>query len=51
VLKRTDIRAPISDVVMNLHYFTTGGLIEPGAPVLDIVSQQEDLLVRAQVWP
>lgn len=51
VLRRTDIRAPISGVVMNLKFFTQGGVIEPGAPILDIVPQNDALLAEVRVSP
>jgi HlyD family type I secretion membrane fusion protein len=49
VQTRREIRAPISGTVMNLHYFTAGGVIGPGDPILDIVPVGGELLVEARV--
>lgn len=51
VLRRTDVRAPIAGVVMNLHFFTRGGVVEPGVPILDIVPQDTALVIEAQISP
>src|SRR5579871_2281059 len=39
VLNRLDIKSPATGVVQNLHVFTTGGVIKPGEPLLDIVPE------------
>jgi len=49
VLARREIRAPIAGTVMNLHYFTPGGVIREGDPILDIVPAARELLVEARV--
>jgi HlyD family secretion protein len=50
-LGRTEILAPQDGLVLDLRYFTTGGVIEPGAPILDIVPDGENLVVEAQLDP
>ncbi|HVG82464.1 MAG TPA: HlyD family type I secretion periplasmic adaptor subunit [Methylomirabilota bacterium] len=50
-LTRTEITAPQDGIVLNLHYFTTGGVVEPGAPILDIVPESEQLVIDAQLDP
>ena len=50
-LQRTEILAPQDGLVVDLRYFTTGGVIEPGAPILDIVPEDESLVVDAQLDP
>jgi HlyD family type I secretion membrane fusion protein len=50
-LNRTEIVAPQDGLVLNLRYFTTGGVIEPGAPILDLVPETETLVVDAQLEP
>jgi HlyD family secretion protein len=50
-LGRTEIAAPLDGLVLNLRYFTTGGVIEPGAPILDLVPEGENLVVEAQLDP
>ena len=51
ILSRTSITAPISGIVVQSRFFTIGGVIRPGEPVLDIVPQEEELLIDAQVSP
>jgi HlyD family type I secretion membrane fusion protein len=51
ILKRTDVRAQIDGTVVNLQVHTAGGVIAPGAPILDIVPANERLIVEAQVDP
>lgn len=51
VLKRTVIRAPLEGTVVNLQVHTLGGVIAPGAPLLDIVPSEDQLIVEARVSP
>lgn len=51
VEKRTEILAPLSGKVVNLRFFTTGGVVQPGQPILDIVPDDETMLVEAHVDP
>ncbi len=51
VLRRRDILAPISGTVVNMMFFTPGGVIAPGTPVLDIVPSDDRLLIEAQISP
>lgn len=48
---RIDIKAPVSGRVMGLAVHTLGGVIQPGHSILDIVPQQEELIIDAQVSP
>jgi membrane fusion protein, epimerase transport system len=48
---RTDIKAPASGRVLGLSVHNIGGVIIPGKPILDIVPQQEELIINAQVSP
>ena len=48
---RIDIKAPVAGRVMGLAVHTLGGVILPGHPILDIVPQQEELIIEAQVSP
>lgn len=51
-LQRTAIVAPISGRVMNVNVTTeTGGVIGPGAPILDIVPDEAKLIIDARVSP
>lgn len=51
ILKRTVITAPQSGKITGLKYHTIGGVITPGAPLMDIVPQDDKLIVEAQVRP
>jgi multidrug efflux pump subunit AcrA (membrane-fusion protein) len=51
VQQRTDLRAPQSGKIVNLRYFTPGGVVKPGDPVLDIVPQDDNLVIESQVRP
>lgn len=49
VFDRTEIRAPTDGYVVNLKVHTTGGVIKPGETILDIVPDNVQLIVEAQV--
>ncbi|MCE3232978.1 MAG: HlyD family secretion protein [Rickettsiaceae bacterium] len=51
ILKRTVITAPQAGKVTGLKYHTLGGVITPGAPIMDIVPQDDRLIIEAQVRP
>lgn len=51
VLTRTDIRAPISGTVLALQVHSVRGVVAPGAPLLDIVPNNQRLVVEVQVEP
>lgn len=48
---RRDVVAPVDGVAMNVRSFTTGGVIAPGGPLVDIVPVGEKLLVEAKLQP
>ncbi|MBS0384267.1 MAG: HlyD family efflux transporter periplasmic adaptor subunit [Proteobacteria bacterium] len=50
-LERTRLRAPVDGVVVGLQVHTVGGVIAAGQRVLDIVPQDGNLIVEAQVRP
>jgi HlyD family secretion protein len=50
-LRRTEITAPIAGTVLDLRFKTTGGVIGPGEPVLDLVPLEDELIIEAQVRP
>lgn len=49
VLSRTDIKAPTAGYIVDLQVHTPGGVIAPGATVLDIVPDDVTLIVEAKV--
>lgn len=51
VLARTDVKAPEDGIVTDLRVHTTGGVINPGEPLLDLVPDADRLVVEAQVKP
>lgn len=46
---RLVISAPVAGRVVGMTVFTNGGIVRPGAPILDIVPVDEDLVVEARV--
>lgn len=48
---RQDIVAPQDGVIVDLRYFTPGGVIAPGAEVMDIVPVEDKLIIEARVKP
>lgn len=50
-LGRTELRAPVSGQVVGLAFQTVGGVIPPGARVLDIVPERELLVLEARILP
>lgn len=51
VASRRDIVAPANGTVLNLRFFTIGGVVRPGDPVLDIVPVEDRLVAEVQVSP
>lgn len=50
-MRRTEIRAPVSGVVVGMAAHTVNGVIAPGGRILDIVPQDQPLIVEAYVNP
>lgn len=51
ILDRARIVAPVKGTVVKLRYHTSGGVIEAGKNILEIVSLQEELIIEARVRP
>ncbi|WP_416900296.1 MAG: HlyD family type I secretion periplasmic adaptor subunit [Minwuia sp.] len=51
VIRRTEVRAPVRGIVVNKQVNTTGGVISPGQPLMDIVPVNGGLTVEARVSP
>lgn len=51
VMARTDIEAPEDGVVTDLRVHTTGGVIEPGQPLMNLVPSPDPLLIEARARP
>lgn len=51
VAARREIVAPVSGTVINQRFFTVGGVVRPGDPVLDIVPNDDRLIAEVQISP
>ncbi|WP_291297971.1 HlyD family type I secretion periplasmic adaptor subunit [Elioraea sp.] len=51
VASRRDIVSPVDGSVLNLRFFTIGGVVRPGDPVLDIVPSNDRLIAEVQISP
>jgi HlyD family secretion protein len=51
VASRRDIVSPVNGAVLNLRFFTIGGVVRPGDPVLDIVPSEDRMIAEVQVSP
>jgi len=51
VLERTRIVAPVKGTVVKLRYHTSGGVIEAGKSIMEIVSLQDEVIIEARVRP
>lgn len=50
-VKRTDVRSPVHGTIKRLLVNTVGGVIQPGADLVEIVPLEDTLLVEAKVRP
>lgn len=50
-LERTRVRAPSSGLVVGLTANTIGGVVAPGARIMDVVPQDQPLVIEARVRP
>lgn len=48
---RTMIRSPLDGIVKKIHINTIGGVVQPGADLMEIVPVEDNLLVEAQISP
>ena len=48
---RTMIRSPLDGIVKKIHINTLGGVVQPGADLMEIVPVEDNLLVEAQISP
>ncbi len=51
VLQRIEIVAPLDGIVVGLRHHTLGGVVNPGAAILDIVPTDDILVVEAKLRP
>lgn len=50
-VQRTQLRAPVGGVVNRLAVQTIGAVVQPGAPLVDIVPVDDSLLIEADLGP
>jgi HlyD family secretion protein len=50
-MRRIDIVAPVSGTVLNLAVHTKGGVIAPGAAIMEIVPNNDALVLEVQISP
>src|SRR6185369_7998073 len=51
VMDRSEVRAPVTGVVVKINHFTPAGVVSPGGSILEIVPTSDELLVEARVKP
>lgn len=49
IVKETNIQAPVDGYVQNLSIHTVGGVISPGAVLMEVVPEDRTYLIQAQV--
>ncbi len=50
-VKRTLVKAPMNGIVQKLFVHTVGGVVQPGANILEIVPSDTNLLVEVKIKP
>lgn len=50
-VRRAEIRSPIDGTVKNLRYYTIGGVVRPGEPIMEIVPASKRMVVEARLSP
>jgi len=50
-MSRTSLRAPVNGTVNRVHVTTIGAVVQPGAPLVEIVPRDDRLLIEAQIRP
>ncbi|MET4632897.1 HlyD family type I secretion periplasmic adaptor subunit [Kaistia defluvii] len=51
VLQRLEVRSPQAGVIVNMQVRTVGSAISAGAPLMDIVPENEPLIIEARLSP
>lgn len=50
-VRRTEVRSPVRGTVKTIKVVTIGGVVQPGADLIEIVPLEDTLLVEAQIRP
>lgn len=48
-LSNTELKSPVDGYVVNLQVFTKGGVVSPGAKVMEVVPVDQPLIIEAQL--
>ena len=48
---RTEIKSPVNGTIKDIKIATVGGVIQPGADLIEIVPRDDQLIVEAQIRP
>jgi HlyD family type I secretion membrane fusion protein len=51
ILDRVNITAPVRGIVVKLRYHTTGGVIEPGKNIMEMLPLRDNLVIEVRVRP
>lgn len=51
IVRRTEVRAPITGVVYNMQVHTEGAVLAAGSPIAEVVPEGDDLIIEAAVAP
>ena len=49
VLDRADVEAPVAGTVVRLYYHTTGGVVESGRPIAEILPSDAPLIIEVKI--
>lgn len=50
-IRRATVTSPVNGTVNKVHFNTIGGVIRPGEPIVEIVPEDSDLIIEANVLP
>ncbi|MFB9149374.1 HlyD family type I secretion periplasmic adaptor subunit [Roseovarius ramblicola] len=50
-VSRTSLRAPVNGTVNTVHVTTIGAVVQPGAPLVELVPRDDQLLIEARIRP
>lgn len=49
--RRTELRSPVDGTIKDIKIATVGGVIQPGAAIMEIVPRDDQLLIEARIRP
>jgi HlyD family type I secretion membrane fusion protein len=49
ILRRTTVSSPVAGTIVRMYYHTTGGVVESGLPILEILPADVPLIVEVQI--